>query len=279
MAAQKHAEDMLKYRYLAHWDSEGFKPYIRYFQYGGEGEVRENAGFIGYMDNYEKCASGILICEKVDPMEALERLEYVMVYDDASSNWGHRDNILDNWHNKVSIGIAYDDYFLALVQHFENDYIDWEERTLDHNDFIIWKGSIKVPAGLSFDSDTLFINGYYDPFPTKLNNTQLNNLPNCYTYGGGTLCNTDIVEVIMPELPLGYEYTDDVNTFSLSMAKTENSNKVDFTIKFKPSLDEEGLYTYVLYMETGAINEYLPLASYTIVYDDEIKSLLDYINN
>ncbi len=50
IAAQKHAEDMLKYRYISHWDSEGYKPYMRYTEYNGRGEVSENASISGYLD-------------------------------------------------------------------------------------------------------------------------------------------------------------------------------------------------------------------------------------
>ncbi len=48
-----------------------------------------------------------------------------MMYDDARSDWSHRDIIINPWHKKVSIGIAYDEDSVALVQQFEGDYVEY----------------------------------------------------------------------------------------------------------------------------------------------------------
>lgn len=50
--------------------------------------------------------------------EAIQRLEYLMMYEDEAYNWGHRDNILTKYHSEVSIGLAYDGEYLYLVQDF-----------------------------------------------------------------------------------------------------------------------------------------------------------------
>ncbi len=48
----------------------------------------------------------------------LDSLTYDMVYDDAGYNWGNRDNILYEDYTTVSIGVAYNENYLYLVQDF-----------------------------------------------------------------------------------------------------------------------------------------------------------------
>jgi hypothetical protein len=48
----------------------------------------------------------------------LDALIYDMVYDDADYKWGNRDNILYEDYTTVSIGVAYNENKLYLVQDF-----------------------------------------------------------------------------------------------------------------------------------------------------------------
>jgi uncharacterized protein YkwD len=41
-SAQQHAENMLTNGYFSHWDTNGYKPYVRYTLAGGQGAVNEN---------------------------------------------------------------------------------------------------------------------------------------------------------------------------------------------------------------------------------------------
>ena len=61
-------------------------------------------------------------------------MQWGMMYDDAESDWGHRDNILNPFHNKVSIGIAYNNNAIYLVQDFEDDYLQWNIVTEQSNE-------------------------------------------------------------------------------------------------------------------------------------------------
>lgn len=67
----------------------------------------------------EVCRGEYVYCEEIDPRRSITTAQYGMMYDDADSNWGHRDNIVDKQWTCVSIGIAYDKYFFVLVQDFE----------------------------------------------------------------------------------------------------------------------------------------------------------------
>ena len=40
---------------------------------------------------------------------------------------GHRRNILDPSHMKVNIGIAWDRYNVKMFQHFEGDYVEYQQ--------------------------------------------------------------------------------------------------------------------------------------------------------
>ena len=41
---------------------------------------------------------------------------------------GHRRNILDKWHKKVNIGLAWDSYNSYVgIQHFEGGYVEFDE--------------------------------------------------------------------------------------------------------------------------------------------------------
>ena len=80
--------------YLSHWDTDGLKPYMRYTLAGGVNYEGENSAYSGWWD---KTQDPNLYIE-IDPKQELSDLEYQMMYDDAASNWGHRDNILNKWH-------------------------------------------------------------------------------------------------------------------------------------------------------------------------------------
>ncbi|HLC23617.1 MAG TPA: CAP domain-containing protein, partial [Dehalococcoidia bacterium] len=107
-AAQKHADDMLAGFFLSHWGTDGHKPYMRYTLEGGVNYDMENSAYTGWYDKSENPDRYVALDVKV----ALQKLEYAMMYDDAGSDWGHRDNILNKWHKKVNIGIAYDGHRL-----------------------------------------------------------------------------------------------------------------------------------------------------------------------
>ena len=113
-AAQLHAEDALKNGYLVgHWTSDGLKPYMLYRQAGGVGVIAENAAGGGYSPT--ECEQPLVVCDRIDAEEMITDLQYSMMYDDADSDWGHRDTIIDPNYDTVNIGIALDRYQLALL--------------------------------------------------------------------------------------------------------------------------------------------------------------------
>ena len=168
-SAQQHADSMLFFGYFSHFDTQGYKPYIRYSLLGGVGEVEENIAFVYWNSPYYTAI------DKVE--KSISELEYSMMYNDsACCNNGHRDNILNPLHDRVSIGIAYNDTALYFVEDFENYYIDLNV----------------VAAGQSITFQGIPVNGFqeanaiavfFDSTPSPENVSALNTGPREYDPG------------------------------------------------------------------------------------------------
>ena len=183
-AAQAHADDLLKTEKLSHWTTDGMKPYMRYSIYGGYDNVVQNVAQVKYgivsitifnrenasSDAFDElrlaaCKKGIAICtDTIDPYESIDKLQYAMMYDDAKCcDNGHRYNILDKHHTHVNLGIAYNKFYFALVQNFEDKYTIWNEPISydDISNTVAMNGIVKNDA--SFRGITIS----YDPLPSE----------------------------------------------------------------------------------------------------------------
>lgn len=175
-SGQQHADSMLYYGYFSHWDTQGFKPYMRYTLLGGTGAVEENIAYERWTGPH------FLTTQSIE--KGLSDLEYQMMYNDSAccSN-GHRDNILGALHNRVSIGVAYSPTALYLVEDFENYYIhlSW---SVSGNYAVSLSGTQIAPV------DPSQITVFYDSYPAAETIGQLNNSPHSYDQGtfiGGVL--------------------------------------------------------------------------------------------
>jgi uncharacterized protein YkwD len=230
-SGQRHADDMLANHFFSHWDTNGYKPYMRYTLAGGKGSVSENAAWL-----YN---SGGL-----DPVKTVEKLEHDMMYDDASSNWGHRDNILDALHNKVSIGIAYDNNDLYFVEDFEDEYVSWS--TLSLSNQVLMQGTI-LKAGQSI----LQVAIYFDN-PTSLTTQQLSNAPYQDGYDAGTY----VGNAVSPP-PSGYQYSQpDKGILIIANAWSEAGQNFDINFDMSTAFAKYGKGVYTLYLWTDS-NDYL----------------------
>ena len=191
-AAQIHAEDVFGTRQISHWMTNGEKPYMTYTQYDGEGSVQQNVAIAGFSpEQYDQCVTNVLVkCEEIEPLSTIDQLQYEMMYNDKECcNDGHKDNILNPRHTHVSIGIVYDQYYLALVQNFENNYgldVDVEDSS-----------EIEI-SGTLLEGQLDHIAIYYDEMPTRAAYEQNKDL---LSYSAG-----ELVAVIVKPLPPGYYY-------------------------------------------------------------------------
>ncbi len=171
IAAQLHAEAALENCFASHWGIDGLKPYMRYSLAGG------------YQSNGEN-GSGSDYCIKAsDGYHAIRSINTEI--SEAMEGWmdspGHRRNILDRWHKKVNIGLAWDRYNFLAYQHFEGDYVEYDELPSIEDDILSLSGRTK--NGARFDSDRdLGIQIYYDPPPHALTRGQVTRT---YCYGSG----------------------------------------------------------------------------------------------
>ncbi len=249
-AAQMHAEDVFKTKQISHWTTNGEKPYMAYTDYGGKGSVQQNVAIAGFtQEQYNECKTDILLnCEKIDPMSTLDKLEYEMTYKDLNCcDNGHRDNILDDHHTHVSIGIAYDQYYLAFVENFENNY--GLEVTINND-------QVRLSGNLS--TGTLdHIGIYYDEMPTPQVYEQNKHLR---SYSAG-----DIVANVVKPLPPGYYYkAEGYKIIQANGWNTDDNNHHSVSVVFNlaSAVRRDGVYTLFATVEDG--REMFDVTSYSI---------------
>ena len=170
-AAQLHAESALANCFSSHWGIDGLKPYHRYNLAGGYQTNGENGSGRDYCikasDGYAPIAS---IQEEIR---------------EAIAGWmkspGHRRNLLKPFHRQVNIGIAWDRHNQAMFQHFEGDYVEYEQPPSLAGGVLSLTG--KVKNGVRFDNARdLGVQVFYDPPPHPLT---LGQLSRTYCYNTG----------------------------------------------------------------------------------------------
>jgi uncharacterized protein YkwD len=165
ISAQQHACSMEQNDYFSHWDTQGYKPYMRYTILNGTGAVEENVA-------YESATSFFPAFSSTGQVEqAIRTLESDMMYNDSvCCQNGHRDNILNPFHNRVSIGVMYNSNNVYFVEDFENYYINLNSSMI----FNTANSNVELvgTTNQSLNPDSVEI--YYDPPPTPLNTSILN---------------------------------------------------------------------------------------------------------
>ncbi len=252
-AAQLHAEDVFRTRQISHWMTNGEKPYMTYTQYNGEGSVQQNVAIAGFSpEQYEQCTTNMLVqCEQIEPLSTIDQLQYEMMYNDKECcNDGHKDNILNPRHTHVSIGIVYDQYYLALVQNFENNYgLDVE----------VEDSEIEI-SGTLLDGQLDHIAIYYDEMPTQDVYEQNKDL---LSYSAG-----EIVAVVVKPLPPGYYY-ESSEGYDIIEADRWNIDEDSVNIGFDlaDAVNEDGVYTLFTLVKDG--EEMFDVTSYSVFVNSE----------
>ena len=253
-AAQIHAEDVFGTRQISHWMTNGEKPYMTYTQYDGEGSVQQNVAIAGFSpEQYDQCVTNVLVkCEEIEPLSTIDQLQYEMMYNDKECcNDGHKDNILNPRHTHVSIGIVYDQYYLALVQNFENNYgldVDVEDSS-----------EIEI-SGTLLEGQLDHIAIYYDEMPTRAAYEQNKDL---LSYSAG-----ELVAVIVKPLPPGYYY-ESLEGYDIIEADRwiEQSDSVNIGFDLADAVEEDGAYTLFALVKDG--EEVFDVTSYSVFVNSE----------
>ena len=186
-AAQLHADAEIEHCFNSHWGMDGLKPYMRYSLAGGYQSNGEN----GHSRSTSYTRNG----------RVWSSLEYCLTGDDrgypptmvnidnlvrqAMEGWmdspGHRRNILEPWHRKVNVGIAWDGYNFAAVQHFEGDYVEYSTVPKITDGVLSMEGTVQNGARID-RVDGPGVQIYYDPPPKQLTRGQVS-VTYCYGHG------------------------------------------------------------------------------------------------
>jgi uncharacterized protein YkwD len=122
LGAQRHADDMAKHGFTAHWGTDGSVPEQRYTEAGGTDFVQENAACL-----FDGVPRELDSNPRFDPA-LLERLQK-MFMDEVPPNDGHRKNILKPGHHRVGIGLSQPAAVNqpCLAQEFVDDWGDYAD--------------------------------------------------------------------------------------------------------------------------------------------------------
>lgn len=248
-AAQMHADDMVAGKYLGHWWLDGRKPYMVYSETGGTSYVSENAARTGFSQaEFDALCTGEKVaCDKVNPSIDIQRLHHAMVYDDASSDWRHRDNILDPKHQKVNIGIAYVDRFLAFVQHFEGGKVEAPRAPF-------FDGSVlKVRADLGDENPSIFptIQVHFEAHPEPRAGDEIEEFKT-YCVGGGFTeeCGIPLVQIVPPPQP-GTRYLNLPANVIVARSWVISGGDIEITADLGSFADQPGVYTTSMFEDGG----------------------------
>ena len=241
-AAQMHAEDSVRSGYLlGHWTSGGLKPYMLYTQTGGVGVMAENAA--GAMQDSENCDRPTVICGEIDVVGVIESAQWSMMYDDADSDWGHRDTIIDPLYDTVNIGIAFTDNHVAFYQHFEyTKLVHAAIPSLEGGMLELWLQPLA-----DFQIGHIVI--YHDPPPTPKRPEEIFRLT-AYCVGGGFTDNCTNVEPVARVLkppPAGSYYPDlDPEDVVAQAWDVSGGGRTRVVADLRHLTAEAGVYTVVM---------------------------------
>ena len=205
-APQIHAENALEGCFTGHWGLDGTKPYMRYSLAGGYQSSNENA--LG--NHFCIPASGRFAANKDIETEIVEAMDSWM------GSFGHRRNILNPRHKKVSIGLAWDRYNVRFYQNFEGDYVQYSVIPSIKDGVLSLEGTGKNGVRFAEDRD-LGVSISYDQTPTPLTRGQLSEA-HCVGLG------LPVVSLRWP-VSRGYRWAD--HSFERSVHRCQHPSSID----------------------------------------------------
>ena len=260
-AAQIHAEDILRTKAISHWTTDGMKPYMRYSIYNGTGYVAQNIAIIG--------VSGP---GTINPYTGINGSDWQFMHNDTiCCNDGHRHNILDKHHTQVSVGIAYTDHFFALVQNFENNYIQFNQPFIQDKTHIQISGRLLAEKNNNIDG----IDIYYDKTPTP---SVYEQHKNDKSYGPGKV----VASVFNPlDFNLWIVYIREYMYSSIGIRPnitlihadkwSIDGQTIDIRFDLSPILKNDGVYNIITFREDEQKNQF-PITSYSVFVRTNITS-------
>jgi len=219
--------------HLSHYDVEGRHPNYYYTLLdGGAYAAEENLG--------RTWCKGGGICIRNATSEAARHI-YGMIYDDAESDWGHRDSLLDPCNNKVSIAVAWDSYNFYIAVYMVGVWAEWIEPPHYHNGVFSFKGYVYLSPSGTFYAINIF-----------------RDVPNPANYNRRS---ASIGEPYAGVLPPDYrgQYRDIITIRADRYVLRHEGDRwyVDVAFRFEPP--DNALYTVVMFANTTGI-KWSPMA-------------------
>jgi len=256
-SGQQHADSIDYYGYFSHWDTQGYKPYMRYTLLGGTGGVSENVAEGSCTDSSWQ---RVRPCTVQTIENSLNYSEWQMMNNDSicCSN-GHRENILNSLHNRVSIGVAYNStsQVAFLVEDFEDSYTSSASLQLSGS-LVTFQGSTQQDlTGWTGGASGAEIEVYYDATPAGipvsdliptaacLQYNELSEPPSCH-YQGAYDEGTEVATVLAP-CPVGYICGSGNFTYAQTWHQSSGNFEIVFSIAQVESSSGNGVYTLYLW--------------------------------
>ena len=214
IAAQLHAEAALENCFSSHWGIDGLKPYMRYSLAGGYQSNAENVSGLSYCI---KASDGYRASSSIEE-EIRVSMYGQFGFGGLMGSPGHRRNILDPWHKKLNVGLAWDRYNTKVVQHFEGDYIEYDRLPSIEEGVLSMAGTANNGVNFRGPRD-LGVQVYYDPPTFTLTQGQL---ARTYCYDSGLL-----IASLRQPLTGNWFYTEDEYTGSYSPCSNPYEVPVD----------------------------------------------------
>ena len=234
--ATKHAREMVKHKYVSHWNREGLKPYQRYSFAGGFHATQENIS----------AADNTWSSQLKDLLQDTSYL-HLRLYNETPPNDGHRKAILAPQQTHVGFGVAVEDLRLRVVELFVAKYVELDLPSQKGKP----GGSIPLKGKLRNRNDSLtVIEVFYEPLPRELevdalNQTRAYSLPN------------ESVN-LRPILPPPFQYADHV------AGVIEFDDYGDFRVPIRLFKDTPGIYTIVCWVKSSRSGKAFPATEFCI---------------
>jgi len=163
-----------------------------------------------------------------------ESLIYDMIYNDALSDWGHRDSLLDPCNNKVSIAVAWSyDFYIAV--YMVGVWAEWIEPPRYHDGVFSFRGYVYLPPRGTFYE--IFI---YRDVPNPANYYR-KSAPKGELYAG----------VLPPNYPGIYPNIITIRADRYILRREGDRWYVDVAFRFEPP--DNALYTVVMFANATGI--------------------------
>ncbi|MEM3831565.1 MAG: CAP domain-containing protein [Sulfolobales archaeon] len=260
--AQYRADDMVRNAYYGHCDLNRVPTTYYYTLLGGAYAMEENIGYVG------KCLFPPLRPADIYASDAMNyALDILneMVYNDASSFWGHRDSLLDPTNNYVDIGVAWGKGIFIIVLQMNKVWVFWSDPPSYINN--IFRACGRLLLNGSEITQVLIYKYVENGFLSWLTL----NIRSLCTTANATCGSYSLGNPVAVVVPSPNKYYPGIETIVASKWVQQGDN---FCIEFTWMPKEKGIYTIAIFAKNtigishpydkDRFKDYVPILEYTV---------------